>query len=162
MLISEDLRDSLCQQYSNEKYNANFYLYLTGFLRNKGLNGLADIFDKQHDEEIEHSKLIFNFLADMNVNFVSYEIGKIDFPITIINDLAQKYLDLEIKTTKDLEEIKQLCIDENSGVAEEFLRQMVDRQRSELKEALDFLDNVNLCGNDWWKIKVWSDSLGSD
>ena len=88
--LSDDLSALLLEQYCEEKYNANFYLFISGFLRNKGLNGLAKHFEGQHDEEIGHSLLIYNFLIDLNTPFKVSEIDSIDFPITSIIDISEK------------------------------------------------------------------------
>lgn len=156
--LSDDLSALLLEQYCEEKYNANFYLFISGFLRNKGLNGLAKHFESQHDEEVGHSLLIYNFLIDLNIAFKVNEIDSIDFPINIISDISEKYAEREIATTEHLqEELKQAEMDAN-GIAVEFLREMVNKQRNEMKEVFDFQDNATLCGDDWYKVKVWSDT----
>jgi ferritin len=53
-LISENLIDSLLAQWAHEKYNAHLYLYISSFLKNKGLNHLGNKFYNQYKEENEH------------------------------------------------------------------------------------------------------------
>ena len=161
-LISENLRIALCEKYAGEILNAQNYIYIAAFLKNKGLDKLAGIFEGQHAEEISHSKLIYEFLTDMNAAFEVYEGEGVNFPINTIMDIAEKYLEREEITTENLNDIKQLCIEERNGVAEEFLRQMVNRQRSELAETSNFYDNAELCSGDWYRVKVWNDTLGCD
>ena len=158
-LISDILCDELCQQYSHEKYNANFYLVIAGFLKNKGLDKLAKIMEDQHDEEIKHSLMIYEFLTNMNSPFTAREVDLVELDIFTITDISEAYLDRELVTTQDLTDIKLLCIQENNSVAEEFLRKMIQLQENELAEASTFKDNADLTGNDWWKVKVWNDSL---
>jgi len=157
--LSDDLSALLLEQYAEERFNSSFYLYIAGFLKNKGLNGLAKHFESQHSEEVEHSLLIYNFLIDLNTPFKVNESDSIDFPINTISDISEKYAEREIATTEHLqEEVKQAEMDSN-GIAVEFLREMVNKQRSEMKEVFDFQDNAVLCGDDWYKVKVWSDTL---
>mgnify|MGYP000870723720 CR=1 FL=1 len=157
-LISEELCDSLCFQISHERYNSGFYMYIAGVLQNKGLDNLAQHFIDQIDEENDHAKLIYDFLVDMNAIISIKPIDEVQLNINSINDIATNYLQREQATTKDLEDIKQLAIQESNGVAEEFLRQMIDRQRNELKEASTFVDNAELCV-DWRDTKKWNDSI---
>lgn len=159
-LISEDLRYALLQQWCHERYNASLYLYLAGFFANKGLNNFSKMFLNQHNEEIEHSLLIYEFLVDMNAPIQIGEIDSVSLEISNIMDIAEVYLDREKVTTFDLDEIKLLTISEKNAVAEEFLREMIQKQRNELAEANDFYDNAELCGNDWWKAKIWNDGIG--
>jgi ferritin len=160
MLISEELRVMLVEQISTEKYNAGVYMFVSGILQNKGLDNLAKIFMSQHDEEIEHSKMIYKFLTDMNakINILSVkEVENIGYESII--ELANLYLYLEKRTTEELEDIKELILEEKNGVAEEFIRDMIKIQRHELEEALTFLDNAKLCDNDWKFVKIWNDNL---
>lgn len=159
-LLSEELTNSLIQQYSHEKFNANFYLVVAGYLKNKGLDNLAKHFVGQHEEEVKHSLQIFDFLTDMNAPFNSVEVDAVSLNINSIIDIANAYLEREEITTSDLIDIKQIAIDENNGVAEEFLRMMIDQQLNELSEASTFMDHSELCGSDWYRVKVWNDSVG--
>lgn len=160
-LISENLRQALCQQISEEKYNSNFYMAISAFLLNKGFDGLANQFINQIDEEHEHSKLIFEFLTDMNAKVELKQVDEVKInPDTIksIIDIATLYLDREKVTTQSLTEEKDIAIENKDSVAEEFLREMINKQRDELKEASTFMDNALLCES-WRDVKVWSDNI---
>lgn len=160
MLISDRLCEALCAKLSGERYNAGLYLYIASFLQNKGLDGLAKQFLAHWDEENGHAKQIQEFLVDMNAPVHMLQVDMINEPIDTIIDIAELYLSAEKETTSNLEAIKEITIEESNGVAEEFLRAMIAQQRDELKEALHFYDNAILTGDDWWRVKVWSDSVG--
>ena len=154
-LIDESLVESLQEQLGHEKYNANLYLYIGGFLKNKGFNKLAAHFIEQHSEETSHSLMIFDLLTDLNSKVRIPEIDEIDIPITSITDIAEKYLDREILTTQSLDEIKKLAIDTNNPVVEEAMRKMIVLQQAEYAEATDFMDKAELTGNDWKWVFMW-------
>ena len=157
-LISQDLCDSLCFQISHERFNAGFYMYVSGILQNKGFDNLSQHFINQIEEENGHAKLIYDFLVDMNAPISIKVVNEVQLSINTIMDIANAYLEREQETTKDLEAIKQLAVENNNGVAEEFLRQMIDMQRAELQEANTFTDNAELC-KDWSDVKKWSDTI---
>jgi ferritin len=159
-LINESLRNALCEQIGHEFYNANLYIYFCAFLRNKGLDNLAKLFEGQHEEETGHGKEFVSLLTDLNADVFIPEIDEINIQIISIVSLAQLYLDREILTTTSLGEILKLAIDDNNYVVEQKMREMIAKQQKEYEEATTFLDNAILCGDDWWKVKVWSDSLG--
>ena len=159
-LISEELRLCLLEQFLHERYNASLYIQIAGYLQNKGLDKLGEKFLGQHDEEIGHSRLIYDFLIAMNAPFFVGEISEVKLDINSIMDIANAYLDREKLTTQNLNEIKLLTISEQNGTAEEFLRSMVNRQINELEEASNFYDNAELTGNDWWKVQMWDKALG--
>lgn len=159
-LISDSLKSALCEQIAHEKYNANLYLYMCGFLKNKGFDGLAKHFFEQHDEETGHSLEFFNLLTDLNADIIIPEIDGINIPFNTIVEFAQAYLSREELTTRSIDEIKKLAIIDNNPVVEEKCREMITKQQKEYEEATTFLDNATLCGEDWYRVKVWSDSIG--
>ena len=159
-LISSELNSALCEQIGHEKYNSNLYLFIAGFLKNKGFNRIAKHFEEQHQEEFGHSKMIYDILTDLNSPVRVPEIAEVDMQFNSIIDLANAYLEREIETTKSLESIKQLAIDQENSVVEEFMRDMIHLQRNEYEEATDFVDKAGLTGGDWWKVSVWDLGLG--
>jgi ferritin len=159
-LINESLRNALCEQIGHEFYNANLYLHMCAFLRNKGLDNLAKHFEGQYEEEINHGKEFVNLLTDLNANVFIPEIDNIQMSFENILPLANAYLAREVLTTTSIDEIKKLAISDNNPVVEEKMREMISKQQKEYEEATTFLDNAILCGDDWWKCKVWNDSIG--
>jgi ferritin len=160
VLINDSLKSALCEQIGHEKYNANLYLYMCGFLKSKGLDGLAKHFFEQHNEETGHSIEFFNLLTDLNADIRIPEIDEINMPFNTIVEFAEAYLEREKLTTTSIDEIKKLAIQDNNPVVEEKCREMIAKQQKEYEEATTFLDNATLCGEDWYRVKVWSDSIG--
>lgn len=160
ILINESLKNAICEQISHEIYNANLYLYMCAFLRNKGLDNLAKHFEGQHEEETGHAKEFLNLLTDLNTDVVIPEIEGVSMPFETIVSLATAYLNREILTTTSIDEIKKSAILDSNPVVEEKMREMIAKQQKEYEEATTFLDNAMLCGDDWWKVKVWNDSKG--
>jgi len=157
-LMSTNLNSAICEQIAHEKYNANLYLYICGFLRNKGLDNIAKMFEKQHLEEIEHSLDFFNLLTDLNAPVVIPEIDKVNISITSIMDIAQHYLDREILTTTSINEIKKIAIAEDNPVVEEKMREMISKQQAEYAESTSFMDKCMMLP-EWWQVAIWDISL---
>ena len=99
-LISAELNSALCEQIGHEKYNSSLYLFIAGFLKNKGLNNIGKHFEGQHEEEFSHSKMIFDILTDLNSPIRVPEIDEVDLQFSSILDIANTYLEREIETTK--------------------------------------------------------------
>jgi ferritin len=157
--LSDNLSSGTISQYSHEILNSLNYIYIAAFLKNKGLDGLGKIFEEQFNEEISHSKLIYDFLTDLNIKFSIVPIDGVDFPINSIMDIATKYDERERATTENLEELLQISISDGNGIAQMFFQQMVDRQRKEMEEVFTFMDRSILCGDDWFKAFLWSQTL---
>jgi len=159
-LIGDSLRNALCEQIAHEFYNANLYLFVCAFLRNKGLDNLAKHFEGQQGEEMGHGMEFLNLLTDLNADVTIPEIDGIAIGINSIMDIATLYLNREVLTTKSIDEIKKLAIQDNNPVVEEKMREMITKQQNEYAEASTFMDNAFLCGDEWWKVKIWNDSCG--
>jgi ferritin len=155
LIINEDLVSSLQEQLGHEKYNANLYLYIAGFLKNKGLENIAKHFEGQHDEETNHSKMIFDLLTDLNAPIVIPEIDGVGLNIVTILDIAKIYLDREVYTTDCLDDIKRLAIENQCPIVEEFMREMITLQQHEMAEANDFNDKAEITGGDWKWVMNW-------
>jgi len=158
-LISETLRTAICQQIAHEIQNANIYFYMCGFLKNKGLDNLAAHFEKQREEEHEHSKEFFNLLTDLNADIFIPEIDEVNYPFPSMTSLAKAYLDREVLTTTSIKELKNLAIEEDNPVVEQKMRDMISKQQGEYEEATTFMDNAMLCGDDWWHVMMWDKSI---
>lgn len=159
ILISDELATSLHEQIGHERYNATLYLYISSFLKNKGLNNIAKHFDGQHDEEIAHSKMIVDLLTDLGTEVKIPTVEGCNFSINSMPDISSLYLNREVLTTESLDEIKKLAIDVGNPVVEEKIRHMIALQQKEYEEATDFSDKIDILGNDWKSILLWDASM---
>ena len=159
-LISDSLKASLVEQLGMEKHNASSYLYIAAFLHGKGLHKLAKHFEQQHDEEQQHSLMIYRLLTDLGETFAMPDVTGCSVPFETIIDIAELYMATEFTTTESLDEIKHQSVDENCPVVEEVMRKMIALQQNEYAEATDFQDKAELTGGDWKFVLLWNNSLG--
>jgi len=158
-LISENLKDVLVAQWAHESYNSHLYLRFISFLKSKGLDNLSEIFKHQYDEEKEHAEMIFNFLMDMNEDFIPPVVESIKENISSFSDMAGAFLAREILTTQSLAEIRDMTMVEECVIAEEFIRKMIYLQQAEYSEATMFLDKVSGFGEDQRFMSLWDSSF---
>lgn len=158
-LIGESLTAALCEQIGHEFYNANLYMYMCAFLRNKGLDNLAKHFEGQHEEEIGHGKEFISLLTDLNAPVFIPEIDEINIQFVSIIDLGNAYLNREILTTTSISEILGLATQDNNPVVEQKMREMIAKQQKEYEEATTFLDRATLMP-EWWQVALWDAAEG--
>lgn len=160
-LISEELNDALIEQWAHEIFNSHMYITIMAFLKNKGLDNIAKLFEKQHQEEQGHAQIILGLLTDLNSPFLAPSIDEFKLSENVsFMELANMYLNREVQTTESLDAIKELAIDEKNPVVEEKIREMISLQQNEYEEALTFLDKAEILGNDWKAILLYDSSLG--
>jgi ferritin len=160
-LISDNLASVLQEQQGAEIYNSNLYIFIAGWLKNKGFSNLAKHFEEQHEEEISHSLIIYNLLTDLNAPVIIPEIDKVDISFSNVLDIATAYLNREILTTNSLNEIKKLAIDEDNPVVEERIREMIKLQQNEYAESTDWSDKANMTGGDPKFVFMWDLGVGT-
>jgi len=158
-LINDSLRASICEQIGHELYNANLYLYICAFLRNKGLDNTAKHFEGQHAEETEHAKEFVKLLTDLDAPLTIPEIDEVSITFNTIWDIAKAYVDREVLTTSCINEIKNLAMVEGSAVVEEKMREMISKQQKEYEEATGFMDKAELMP-EWWQWAIYDGSSG--
>lgn len=157
-LISDSLRILLCEQVGAELSNSNLYACMEAFLKNKGLDNIAKLFEHQKKEELSHSEEFLKLLTDMNAEVYIPTIDEARVNYRTMEELATAYLDREILTTESINEIKAVSIEEGNPVVEEFLRGMISKQQAEYEEATSFLDKASLL-KEWWMCVLWDASL---
>ena len=154
-LMSEQLREAILIQVGHEKFNANLYQFIGAFLKNKGFDNLAKIFEHQWEEEEHHAKMLIDLLTDLDVDVTIPNIPESNVPFMNIGQIAQFYFDREFKTTQSLKELRDFAIDDGNSIVEEKIREMISMQQVEMREALDFVHRSGYCGDDWFKVMLW-------
>lgn len=162
-LLSDRLCTALCFQIGHEQYNANLYLHIAGFLKGKGLDNIASIFEEQWEEELKHSKIFFDLIADLNGEISIPAIQEVAITYSSILEIANAFMEREVVTTKSIEEIRDLAISEGNGVVEQRCREMIEVQQKEYGEATTFQDRASLLSDgdstSWWRVALWDASL---
>jgi len=148
----------------HENKNAHIYLFLAGYLNSKGMNKIAAFFENQYQEELGHQKMIYSLLVDLDVSPNISEVQEtsqmsLGLRESIVS-IAEKFMEREIITTKNLEEILDLAVDEGNHVVGEFMRGMIEKQQHEYAEATEFMDKAKICGDNWMNVLIWNASFG--
>jgi len=147
-MISEKLEKKLNEQIQKEFYSAYLYLSMEAYFTSRSLNGFANFFRVQAQEERDHAMMFFDY-----VNHVGgkVKLGKIDDPITefaSIEEVFQKALDHERYVTSSIYSIVDVAIEEKDHKTNAFLQWFVTEQAEEESTAETNLDKVKLIGND--------------
>jgi len=63
-MISKKMKQSLNDQINKEMYSAYLYLAMSADTTHRGLDGFANWFMVQYQEEMEHATRIYNYIND--------------------------------------------------------------------------------------------------
>lgn len=140
--------DLLRLQVNKELQSAYIYLDFYNYFASRSLTGFAKWYKQQSEEEVQHAWGFINFLHDMDetVTLTSIELEPKTYksPLEILkNGLAhEEYISESIRGI-----YKEAAANDEYEV-QSFLKDFIDEQVEEEKNAKNFIRKYNLAGED--------------
>lgn len=138
-MLSKRLQDALNEQINYELYSEYLYLSIQGYCASANLDGFANFFAVQIQEERFHAMKFFNFLIEKGGKAV---LKKIDAPQA---EFASPYeafklsLEHEQSVTARINKLMDLAIEENDHSMRSLVQWFVDEQ---VEEEATFEKNI--------------------
>lgn len=147
-MLKEKVADLLNTQVNKEFYSAYLYLYLSNFYVDKGLNGFANWYNVQAQEERDHAMLMMKYLQNNDVSVTLETIEKPDAQIQELIDPLKVGLAHEQYVTGLINTIYAAASDEKDFQTMQFLDWFVKEQGEEETTAKDLVKKMELFGTD--------------
>jgi ferritin len=147
-MISEKLQKQLNEQIVKEFYSAYLYLSIEAYYTSLNLNGFANWFRVQAQEERDHAMMFFEYINRVGGRVI---LGQIDAPKTEFSSIEvalQLSLDHERFVTKSIYNIVDTAIEERDHKTSQFLQWFVTEQTEEESNSENNLKKFQLVGND--------------
>lgn len=147
-MISEKINKLLNEQVQKEFYSAYLYLSMEAYFRNQNLDGFANFFRVQTQEERDHAMKFFNYInqASGKVELLQIDAPQVNFKsIEEIFDLALKH---EQFVTKSIYNIVDNALEERDHGTNTFLQWFVTEQVEEEATADKNLRKLQLIKDD--------------
>lgn len=90
-MLSKKVADLLNNQVNKELYSAYLYLDFENYYHDKSLEGFANWYHVQVQEEIAHAQLMMQYLQDNDHSVVLEAINKPNIPLNELSDLMLAY-----------------------------------------------------------------------
>ncbi len=146
--MNEKVAALLVDQINKELYSAYLYLDLANFYNDKGLDGFANWYDVQVEEEMSHAKLMKQYLRNNGVAITLQTIAKPDKAFANLKDPIVIGLEHEKYVTSLIHAIYAAAQEDHDFRTMEFLNWFVKEQGEEEKNAQDLLNKFELFGDD--------------
>jgi ferritin len=143
-MISQKLQDAINVQINKEFYSEYLYLSMEAYSRSNDLDGVANFFNVQTQEEHAHGMLLYNFLIDRGGKVVLKQIDAPQTDFSSIIEIFEKTLEHEKFVTKSINELMDVAIRENDHAAVSFLKWFVDEQVEEEATDTKILNRLKL------------------
>ena len=138
----------LNQQINKEFYSAYLYLDFSNYFKDKGLDGFANWYMIQAQEERDHAMLFYTYLQNENMPVTLEEIAKPNKTINEYMDVLKAGLEHEKYVTSLINDIYGAAYDVRDFRTMQFLDWFVKEQGEEETNANDLITKMELFGSD--------------
>lgn len=147
-MLNEKVTQLLVNQVNKEFYSAYLYLDFSNYYKELGLDGFANWYMIQAQEERDHAILFLQYLQNNSEKVELEAIAKPDKSYTNAKDPLVFGLEHEEYVTSLIHEIYGAAYDIKDFRTMQFLDWFVKEQGEEEKNAHDLITKYDLFGND--------------
>ena len=147
-MMNEKVRALLNQQINKEFYSAYLYLQFSNYFDDAGLDGFANWYMIQAQEERDHAMLFYKYLQNENQKVTLEAIDKPEKTITCHMDVLKAGLEHEEYVTSLINDIYAAAYEVKDFRTMQFLDWFVKEQGEEETNANDMITKMELFGSD--------------
>lgn len=130
-MINPSLSEALNEQMNFEFYSAHVYIALAGYCSGESLDGFANFFIVQAEEERFHAMKIYKYLNDRGIRV---QLTGMDTPNNKYNSILDVYehaYEHEQIVTKRIYHLSDLALNDREHATMQFLKWFIDEQVEE-------------------------------
>ena len=147
-MVNPKVHALLNQQINKEFYSAYLYLEFSNYFKAKSLDGFANWYMVQAQEERDHAMLFYTYLQNENMTVTLEAIDKPDKTFECDMDVLKAGLEHEIYVTSLINDIYAAAYEGRDFRTMQFLDWFVKEQGEEETNANDFISKLELFGSD--------------
>lgn len=159
-MFTEKIKSLLNAQIQKEFYSAYLYLHFSNFFTEKGLNGFANWYKVQAQEERDHALLFFQYMQNNDIEVTLEAIDKPDAVLKENMDPLKAGLKHEQYVTQLIHTIYEAAYEAKDFRTMQFLDWFVKEQGEEETNALDLIKKMELFGSDSKGLYMLDQELG--
>ena len=160
-MVTDKVRDLLNQQINKEFYSAYLYLDFANYFKAQGLDGFANWYMVQAQEERDHAMLFYTYLQNENMPVTLEAIAKPDKTFAAHMDVLKAGLEHEIYVTSLINDIYAAAYEVKDFRTMQFLDWFVKEQGEEETNANDLITKMELYGSDPRSLYMLNSELGA-
>lgn len=146
--MDKKVADLINQQVNKEFYSAYLYLDFANYFASKGLDGFANWYRIQAQEERDHAMLFFDYLHHNSVDVTLDAIDKPEWNRGEIMDVLKAGLEHEQYVTSLINDIYDAAQQVKDFRTVQFLDWFVKEQGEEEANANDLITKMEMFGTD--------------
>ena len=146
--MDKKVHELLNQQINKEFYSAYLYLDFSNYFEDRGLDGFANWYKIQAQEERDHAMLFYTYLQNESQKVTLEAIDKPDKALTSDMAVLEAGLEHEKLVTSLINDIYAAAYDVRDFRTMQFLDWFVKEQGEEETNANDLITKMELFGSD--------------
>ena len=147
-MLNERVRELLNQQINKELYSAYLYLDFSNYFEDRGLDGFANWYYIQAQEERDHAMLFYRYLQNNNEKVTLEAIAKPDKVLDSDMGVLKAGLEHEEYVTSLINDIYAVAYEQKDFRTMQFLDWFVKAQGEDETNANDMITKMELFGSD--------------
>ena len=160
-MLNAKVHDLLNQQINKEFYSAYLYLEFSNYFEDAGLDGFANWYKIQAQEERDHAMLFYTYLQNENVKVTLEAIAKPEYEAECHMDVLKAGLKHEEYVTSLINDIYAAAYEVKDFRTMQFLDWFVKEQGEEETNANDLITKMELYGSDPRSLYMLNSELGA-
>ena len=160
-MMNNKVHELLNQQINKEFYSAYLYLDFSNYFKAKGLDGFANWYMIQAQEERDHAMLFYNYLQNESKTVTLEAIPKPDKVFESGMDVLKAGLEHEEYVTSLINDIYAAAYEVKDFRTMQFLDWFVKEQGVEERNANDLITKMELFGSDPRSLYLLNQELGA-
>lgn len=147
-MLNAKVKELLNQQINKEFYSAYLYLDFSNYFEARGLDGFANWYKVQAQEERDHAMLFYQYLHNNNESVTLDAIAKPDVVLDSDMTVLKAGLKHELYVTSLINDIYAAAYEVKDFRTMQFLDWFVKEQGEEETKANDLISKMELFGSD--------------
>ena len=160
-MLNVKVHELLNQQINKELYSAYLYLDFSNWFQAAGLDGFANWYKIQAQEERDHAMLFYDYLQNNNEKVTLEAIAKPDKVFESSMDVLKAGLEHEEYVTSLINDIYAAAYEVKDFRTMEFLNWFIKEQGEEETNANDLISKMELFGGDPKSLYMLNSELGA-
>ncbi len=147
-MLHADIAKMINGQINKEFFSAYLYLDFSNQLNHRGLDGFANWYQVQAQEELDHAMLLYQYLHNNNQQVDLMAIKQPDQKFEDVIDILKEALSHEEYITQSINDIYAVAQEKKDFRTVQFLDWFVEEQGEEETNANDLITKMELFGHD--------------
>jgi len=160
-MLTKKLQDALNEQINKEFFAEYLYLSMSAYLESIEMEGFANYFNVQAQEEHFHAMKMFNFVHDKGGRVILKSLKEPKSEYNSVVNVIEESLKHERYVTKSINELMDVAIKENDHSVKSFLEWYVDEQVEEEATISRLLAKLKLIKGEGFGLLTLDSQLGA-